>query len=308
MSSLPDWMHADTASEDWTAAASSRRRGGSVVRRALRGLAALMSLMVADDACAAGSGVLQGIDARVKAVSLIGLVVIATLVHSLAALGLLYGLCVLLAASSRVSVKRFAGVWLVVPLFSAAIMLPATLNVVTDGSPIWTIVHFTRERFGAWALPRDLAVTDAGLLAAARMVLRTAVCVSLATLLAATTPRARLFRGLRALGVPQLFVALLAMMDRYLGVVIRAAQEIHLAKLSRSISPGNVRGEQAWVAAGIASVFRRSHALSQAVYLAMISRGYTGEVRLLNEPRPQPRDWAFAAAAAAYAALALVIG
>jgi energy-coupling factor transporter transmembrane protein EcfT len=71
-------------------------------------------------------------------------------------------------------------------------------------------------------------------------------------------------------------VTLLSMMERYLWVLARAAEEIHLAKASRSIARGSLRDEQAWVAAGIGSLFRRTRALGHEVYLAMISRGYTG--------------------------------
>lgn len=311
MSSLPEWMLLQKRSDGLDAGAppwSAARAGTSLARRALAGFARLAATTLADDAIAARGGLLQGIDPRIKAVSLLGLVVVATLIHSLPALLACYAACIALAAVSRVGARRFAGVWLVVPLFSAAIMLPATLNVVTDGNPVWTIVHFTRDRFGPWRLPSALAVTDAGLLAAARMVLRTAVCVSLALLLTVTTPRARLLRGLRGLGVPALFVTMLAMMDRYLGILVRAAEEVHLAKVSRSVAPMDLRREQAWAAAGIASVFRRSSALGQEVYLAMLSRGYSGEIRLFDDPPVRGRDWLFLAGAAAFAAILLVMG
>ena len=93
-------------------------------------------------------------------------------------------------------------------------------------SPLWVI------------LPSKLAVTDAGLVVAARFILRAAVCVSIVALLTATTQRVKLFRGLRMLGVPQIFVTLLSMMERYIGVLVICAEEIHLAKISRSIAPG----------------------------------------------------------------------
>ena len=82
------------------------------------------------------------------------------------------------------------------------------------------------------------------------MVLRATACVCLAMLLAASTSPARLFRGLQGLGVPRVFVMLLGMTERYLAVLLRAAGEIHLAKISRSIAPGRLRQEHSWVAAG----------------------------------------------------------
>ena len=90
--------------------------------------------------------------------------------------------------------------------------------------------------------------------------------------------------------------------------VARAAEEIHLAKISRSIAPGPLREEQSWVAAGMGSLFRRSHALSQAIFLAMLSRGYTGETRLLDDPPWRARDAVFVAGVGAVGAMLVILG
>ena len=238
----------------------------SVARRAAGAFADMLS----NEETAARPGLLQRIDARAKVIGIVGFVVIATLLHGIPALVGMYGVCLVLAVLSRIPPKQIARVWLVVPLFSAAIMLPATLSLVTPGEPVLS-------------LHPSLIVTDAGLMVAGRFVLRAAVCVTLVLLLTATTRPDRLFRGLRGLGVPRVFVMLLSMMERYLWVLARSAEEIHLAKVSRSITAGSLRDEQAWVAAGMGSLFRRTCSLGHEVYLAMISRGYTGEVYLFDE-------------------------
>ncbi len=142
-------------------------------------------------------------------------------------------------------------------------------------------------------------MTDAGLYVAARLIVRILACATCTLLLVNTTRPARLFHGLRGIGAPKLAVMLLAMMVRYLAVVARAAEEIHLAKLSRTLLPGTLRQEQAWVAAGMGALFRRTHALGEDVYLAMLARGYTGEATLLETSRPNWREWVFLAAMAA---------
>ncbi|MCL5801793.1 MAG: cobalt ECF transporter T component CbiQ [Gammaproteobacteria bacterium] len=296
---------------DWLDPAHAFGRAGAfhrrgIVRRAANSLSELITGVLRDDAIARRSGFLQSVDPRFKVFGLIGLIVVVTLLHSTLALALAYFVCTILAVLSRVPARRFLGVWLFVPLFSAALMIPAVLNIVTPGRPVWTIAHF-HGAFGPWKLPETLAVTDAGIAFAGRFVLRTAVCVSLAVLLTATTPTARLFRGLRALGVPQVFVMLLSMMQRYLEVLARAAHEIHLAKISRSIHNMAVRQEQAWVAAGMGSLFKRTCKMSHDVYLAMLSRGYTGEVHLMDEPRWRVSDWVFLGGMAVVAAGLLVV-
>lgn len=278
MASLPAWMHHPAA--DAAAIPPQPRRRG-VVRRGLAELLRLLGLLL-DDRLAARPGLLQAIDARVKAPALIGLMVVATLLHGLPALGALYALALALAALSRIPITRVLGAWLVMPLVSALVVLPAALNVFTPGAPLLPL----------WG---SLAVTDAGCYVAARLVLRTLACVTLTLLLVATTPPARLFHGLRALGVPRVAVMLLAMMARYLVVLARAAEEIHLARLSRTLAPGTLRQEQAWVAAGMGALFRRAHALGEDVYLAMLARGYTGDAPLLAPPRLGWRDGVFLA-------------
>jgi cobalt/nickel transport system permease protein len=194
-----------------------------------------------------------------------------------------------------------------VPLFSAAIVLPATLNIVTPGSPVLVLWHSAGYAIGPWRLPDYLAVTAPGLYLAVRFVLRIAVCITLTLLLTVTTRSENLFRGLRGVGVPRLFVMLLGMMQRYLVLLLRVAEEIHLAKRSRSITAGSLREEQAWVGAGVGTLFRRTQALGDDIYLAMLSRGYTGEVHLLDDPRLCAIDFAFLAACLSLAVLMLVL-
>ena len=303
MKPLPEWMRPETPCEECRTAPASKRR--TFARQAIGSFAALLSSALVDDT-AMTPGLLQSIDPRAKVLGLVGLVVVATLVHNPISLVICYGVCAVVAALSRVPLRRLMRVWLLVPLLSMGVMLPATLNVITEGRHVWTLWRFASDSFGPYALPETLAVTDAGLMVLGRFVLRAAVCIFLVVLLTSTTRPARLFRGLRILGAPQVFVMLLAMMQRYVEVLARAAEEIHLAKISRGIAEGSVRQEQAWVASGMGSLFRRTRALGGAVYLAMISRGYTGEAHLLDEPKWRARDWGFLACAIALAAVMLI--
>lgn len=280
----------------------------TVLRKTIGSLAHLLEELLANDAVAGQRGLLQMVDARAKVIGFIALIVVATLLHNPVTLGIAYLLCLLLAVFSRIPVLRLTRVWLIIPLFSAALMLPALLNVVTPGQTLLTLWHFHSSHVGTWKVPPTLTITDTGVYVASRFILRTAVCVTLALLLTVTTRSNRLFRGLRALGVPLLFIMLLSMMQRYLTVFIRAAEEIHLAKISRSITRGSLRQEQAWVAAGVGALFRRTQAMGNAVYLAMVSRGYTGEIHLLDAPRWQITDWAFLMIVFGSASILLMVG
>jgi len=278
------------------------------LRRAVGGFARLLEETLVNERSAEAPGLLQSLDARAKALGLVGLIVIATLLQRPVALGLAYVLSLLLGFASRLPARRLARVWLTVPLFSAAIIAPATLNVITPGPALLVLWHPAHHHLGPWALPPAVTITTSGLVVAGRFLLRVGVCVTLALLLAATTRPDRLLRGLRALGVPRVFVLLLGMMERYLSVFLRSAQEIHLARLSRTARLGSTRREQAWVAAGMGSLLRRTQALGQAVFHAMLSRGYTGEARLLDPPRWGAQEWSFLAGVTCLAAALVRIG
>lgn len=285
-----------------------RSKQRNLARRTIGQFAQLLAELSSNEEIAAQPGLLQQIDPRAKVIGVIGLVVCVTLLQHLNSLLFAYALCLLLALLSRVPLRRLTHTWLVIPLFSAAIILPAMLNIVTPGEPVITLWHFSRSNFGHWQLPASLTITDAGLFIFARFILRTAICVTLALLLSVTTPANRLFRGLRSLRVPLLFIMLLNMMERYLTIFLRAATEIHLAKISRSLGKVSVREEQAWVASGMGALFRRTHALGNAVYLAMLSRGYRGEIYLLEEERWQLSDWAFIMIAVGTTVSLLILG
>jgi cobalt/nickel transport system permease protein len=223
---------------------------------------------------------LSRIEPRAKIAGFIILIVGVTLLHDPMLIALFLACVTSLVLASGISPGRLGRAWLGVPLFSLAIALPSVLNVITPGPPAITLF----DRIGPWALPETLTITGNGLLVAGRFLLRSTTCVTLAFLLVATTDRTALLNGMRRLGMPKAFGMVLAMMQRYLSVLMRSAEEIHLAKLSRTIAEQSIRNEQRWVAAGIGSLFRRTHRLAQETHHAMVARGYDGEIRVGRVP------------------------
>jgi cobalt/nickel transport system permease protein len=113
--------------------------------------------------------------------------------------------------------------------------------------------------------------------------------VQAAILLSATTSFPDLLVAMRAVHIPRLLVAILAMMWRYLFVLSDEALRLMRARESRSASDGlNGRpgGSLAWrgkVTGGMAgSLFVRSLERGERIHAAMNARGYNGEVRTLS--------------------------
>ena len=87
------------------------------------------------------------IEARVKVAGVLLLIVASTFLHSLGALMAMLGVILALALSVRMHARSLARVWLGVPVFSLAIILPAATNLVTPGSvalTLWSFGHTVR--------------------------------------------------------------------------------------------------------------------------------------------------------------------
>jgi cobalt/nickel transport system permease protein len=204
----------------------------------------------------------------------------------------LYGLGLVFAALSRMPLGLFLKrVWLFVPLFSAAIVLPSLLNVITPGEPVWVLVRFDRPYvWGPYSIPREIAITHQGIWGGIIFVSRVAASVSFAVLFTLTTRWADIFAGLRALFMPRAFVMTLGMTYRYLFVLLRLIQDMSRARKSRTIGPLSASEERSWIASRIGFLFRKSLEMSQDIHRAMISRGYHGEAVSLSRFKAAPSD------------------
>ncbi len=240
---------------------------------------ALESTVFAEE-MAALPGLLQKLDPRAKTVGAVALILAASLARQLPTLVMLYVVALLLAAAGCIPLAFFVKrVWLFLPLFTAVIALPALFSVVTPGQAVVTLL----ER-------PYLAVTEQGLRTAAFLLLRVATSVSFAVILVLTTRWGVLLGALHALRVPQVFVLILGMTYRYIFLLLHATNDMFLARKSRLVGsmPGNA--DRAWIAGSMGALLGKSYHLSDEVYLAMLSRGFRGEVRLLEPLRLQARD------------------
>ena len=312
---IPDWMRPQceqitgaVAPSAPTGAAPGRRARHSFLRRALKQFARLIAQDLAAEHTAELPGFLQGVDARAKLLGMAGLLVAVTLLTHPALSAAVVVLCLVLAIASRLPLRTVAQAWLLVPLFTVALIAPAVLNVVTPGATVAHLWSFAPgAHFGPYPLPAELTITGPGLFVAVRFVLRVLACMSLVLVIAATTRPTVLLTSLRSFGVPKIFVMVLAMMYRYVALLVRTAEELHLARMSREIAAGSTGAEQRWVASGIGFVFRRSRRLGEEVYRAMVSRGYEGEARRLRPQGLRWRDGLYIAASSAAVCLLLVL-
>ena len=74
-------------------------------------------------------------------------------------------------------------------------------------------------------------------------------------------------------------------------VLSKTVEEMILAKKSRMIRLKRTGAEQIWVAGRVGALFRRSIQLSGEVHLAMVARGYQGEVKILGGFQLRKKDF-----------------
>lgn len=137
--------------------------------------------------------------------------------------------------------------------------------------------------------PWLVTATGPGVVRFVSIVIKSWLSVQAAILLAATTSFPDLLAAMRAVHVPRLLVAVLAMMWRYLFVLSDEALRLMRAREARSASDGlhgRTGGSLVWrgkVTGGmVGSLFVRSLERGERIHAAMTARGYDGEVRTLE--------------------------
>jgi cobalt/nickel transport system permease protein len=154
-----------------------------------------------------------------------------------------------------------------------------------------------------------LSLSVDGLYGAWNIAVKGTLGVLAALLLAATTTGRDLIAGLDRLRVPSIFTQIATFMLRYLDILAGDARRMRIARLSRGDDPRflwQVKG----FAVSIGALFLRAFERGERVYLAMLSRGYTGRLPRTDQPGASARQWLASAAlpvAAAGIAVATVL-
>jgi cobalt/nickel transport system permease protein len=274
--------------------ASSEGRIGWL-EQTLGGITANIEHAVFSERHARSAGWLQRRDPRAKLVGFLVAIVAASLASSVVGLALLYAATLGAARASRVPFGFFVKrVWLGIPFFAGIVVVPAIFFVPGD------------RVFDLALGPAHLAPSWNGLAGALLFVSRVGVSVSLAVLLVVTTPWADVLKSLRALRTPQVFVLVLSMTYRYIFLFLHTTNGILLARKSRVV--GRTRGgeQRRWITGTMGNLMSRAFQMSNDVYAAMLSRGFTGEVRVYSTYRMRPADWLALGATAAFCVTAVL--
>jgi cobalt/nickel transport system permease protein len=216
-------------------------------------------------------------EAKIAAVLLFTIVVVLTPPTEFAAFG---GYALLLAAVTAAA--RVPVGWL---LKRASIELPFVLLAVA----LPFLGHGERVE---WL---GMSLSVGGLHGAWNIFAKGTLGVLASLLLAATTTMRDLILGLDRLRVPSVFTQIATFMLRYIDVLADDARRMRIARLSRGYDPRFLWQAKAF-AVGIGSLFLRSYERGERVYLAMVSRGYTGRLPQSARERAPAREWVVSSA------------
>ena len=106
--------------------------------------------------------------------------------------------------------------------------------------------------------------------------------------------------------VPTVIILVLSMAYRYLFHLLTSVEDMYTARRSRTVgTDADIRSSRRFVAGSAGALFGKAYALSEEVHMAMVARGYTGNVRTLTTPRVRRTDGVWCAACCVVAALVL---
>lgn len=241
------------------------------------------------------NGMLQELDPRIKIAAILPLIVIAALSRRLWVIGALFVVAVTVVLLSDVPLGTLAKrVWLSVLAFTGFISFPAIF--LTPGPAIYHLPLL------GWS------VTSQGLRAATYLIMRAETAASFSVLLVLCTPWSELLKALRVLRLPVVLVVILGMTYRYIFLLLRNAHDMFKSRKSRTVGRLDGREQRRAATASAGVLMSKTLQLSGDVYLAMRSRGFQGEVHLLDEFQTGWFDWAMLTVFATIAALAFWYG
>ena len=131
---------------------------------------------------------------------------------------------------------------------------------------------------------------EEGLIAAAGILIKGTLGVLTAITLSTSTTAREILRGLEKLKLPTLMVQIASFMLRYINVVNDEMERMKVARESRGF---NATGIKHWkvLATAAGALFIRSYERGERVHLAMIARGYQGDLPKEAQISNNPRYW-----------------
>ncbi len=230
-------------------------------------------------------GFLQKLDPRFKILTFILIILTVVITRNIPVIIYFYIVSIILAYFSKIDIIYFLKrTCIFIPFFSLFIAFPAIFNLFVPGPALFTFKIFSM----------DISVTKPGLLSAFLLILRVLTTVSFIVLLSLTTRQNNLLRALRIFKIPQIFIMVLMLTYHYIYILAKVAEDTFMAMRSRLIQTLPAQKNQQILTRRISAIWLKSKQLSEETYLAMLSRAFSGEPKVLNSFKAGLGDWVWA--------------
>jgi cobalt/nickel transport system permease protein len=236
---------------------------------------------------------IQNINPNVKLISLIYMSIVISVVNNLVTQILITAFIFLLYIIARLKLYEvYRKIFFLAFIFGFLVILPASLNVITPGKIIFSLIKFNKpSHFLIYNIPKNIGFSINGFQVVSLVFLRVLNSVSFALLVVFTTPFSSFIKSFKMFRVPDTFLMIISLAYKYIFILSRTIEETYFAfksRLSGNIKSNNIRR---LIGGRIFFIFKRSLIIYQNTYHAMVSRGYTGKVILHSQNQFSYKDF-----------------
>ncbi|KKM11338.1 cobalt ABC transporter permease [Clostridiales bacterium PH28_bin88] len=150
----------------------------------------------------------------------------------------------------------------------------ATIAISFDRNPAGFLYAITLGEYTVGVRSRDLVV-------ATNLFFKSLGAVSCLYFLSLTTPMVEIIAVLRRLKVPSIFIELMTLIYRFIFVLMETAERIHISQTSR-LGYSSLRNSYVSLSRLFSTLFLRSYHRSHAMFTALLSRCYDGQLNVLE--------------------------
>jgi len=237
-------------------------------------------------------GFFQKIDARIKVLFLLFFVVIVSLEKEIIPEVYLGSFFFALVLISRLNMFDFyKKVFLLGFLFGFLIAIPSAFNVIVKGEIIFPVLHLSNDyHFWVYHIPAEIGITREGLHVVAMLTLRVINSLSVAFLVLNTTTFPDIIKALKVMKVPDSFLMIITLAYKYIFIFAKTVEDMHRAKKSRLASQVSNTDARKWAAGRMGFIFNKTRMRCEEIFKAMLSRGFSEEVKLYEPGKLELRD------------------
>jgi cobalt ECF transporter T component CbiQ len=239
------------------------------------------------------NGFFHKIDARVKVFFLLFFILIVSLKRDILPETYIWIFVFVLTLFSRLNItKVYKRVLFLGFLFGFLIALPSAFNVITKGEIVLPVARLSRPySFWIYHIPADIGITREGIYGVAMLTMRVINSLSLSFLVLYTTPFHEIMRALKVLKVPDSFLIIITLCYKYIFILSKTVEDMHLAKKSRIVRELSHAEAREWIAGRMAFIFRKTRLRCEEVFKAMIGRGFSDSIKFYGFRKMCRADW-----------------